>query len=173
MAIWEKLPPGPSFRSILKPSSLSELSVQVRVSWAAVAARGQAREARSRAAVRRARRASECLHRRLIAPLPGGRARSTSPRRDCLRPATLLPYPELSGVRPVVLRPTLSGGLPLAGPHCLHQTDVLGYQAPDRAVARHGRLTERGSTFTTGCNRSASGPRLHRRGKRYPKRFAN
>jgi hypothetical protein len=32
-----------------------------------------------------------------------------------VRPATLLPYPEVSGRRPVALRPTLSGGLPFAG----------------------------------------------------------
>jgi hypothetical protein len=34
--------------------------------------------------------------------------------RCCIHPAALLPYPNVSGVRPAALRPTLSSGLPFS-----------------------------------------------------------
>jgi len=35
-----------------------------------------------------------------------------SQKKCCIYPATLLPYPDDSGLRPVALRPTFSSGLP-------------------------------------------------------------
>ena len=48
----------------------------------------------------------------LLIDTPSARCR---PRRSCIRLATLPPCPEISGFRPVALRPTLSDGLPFSG----------------------------------------------------------
>jgi hypothetical protein len=61
--------------------------------------------------------------------------------RRYFRPATLLPYPDISGFRPVALRPILSNGLLFSGLNfkellaffmiCL---DLIGYKCKENAI---------------------------------------
>jgi hypothetical protein len=57
------------------------------------------------------------------------------------RPAALLPYPDISGFRPVALRPILSNGLPFSGLNFKERLaffmiylDLIGYNCKENAI---------------------------------------
>ena len=99
VVICAKVPVVPVFRSILKPFSLLELSVQLSVRLAASTIVSPTETATSKKKQKVKTNLTEILRGEYTVRTSLGHLRSTDQKRYRARQATLLPYPEKPGLR--------------------------------------------------------------------------